>query len=71
MTFDLFMVWSDLCPSCCCNTGRLLHGICKYAVERSVAHGPHVILQRKQNLAFHLNHLLGQMIHMKFHALLS
>ena len=23
MTFDLFMVWSNLCPSCCSNTGRL------------------------------------------------
>ena len=40
MTFDLFMVWSILCPSCCGNTGRLLHGFCKYAGERMVAHGP-------------------------------
>ena len=40
MTFDLFMVRSNLCPSCCGNTGRLLHGICKYAGERIVAHGP-------------------------------
>ena len=29
MTFDGFMVWSNLCPSCCGNTGRLLHGMCK------------------------------------------
>ena len=43
MTFDLFMVWSDLCPSCCGNTGRLLHDICKYAGERIVAHGPLVL----------------------------
>ena len=34
------MAWSNLCPSCCGNTGRLLHGICKYAGERIVAHGP-------------------------------
>ena len=39
MTFDLFMVWSNLCPSCCGNTGGLLHGICKYAGERIVAYG--------------------------------
>ena len=39
MTFDLFMIWSNLCPSCCGNTGRLLHGICKYAGERIVSHG--------------------------------
>ena len=32
MTFDLFMVWSNLFPSCGCNTGRMLHGICKYAI---------------------------------------
>ena len=32
MTIDLFMEWSDLCPSCCGNTGRMLHGICKYAI---------------------------------------
>ena len=32
MTFDLFMVWSDLCPSCCDNTGRMLHSICKCAI---------------------------------------
>ena len=38
------MVWSNLCPSCCGNTGRLLHGICKYAGERIVAHGPFVII---------------------------
>ena len=30
MTFDRFMVWSNLCPSCCGNTGRLLHGVRKY-----------------------------------------
>ena len=42
MTFDLFRVWSNLCPSCCGNTGRLLHGICKCAGER-LAHGPLVI----------------------------
>ena len=29
----LFMIWSNLCPSCCDNTGRLLHGICKYVGE--------------------------------------
>ena len=45
MTFDLFMVWSNSCPSCCGNTGRMLHGICKYAIAvlsgvRFVAHGP-------------------------------
>ena len=40
MTFDLFMVWSNLCPSCYGNTGRLLHGIYKYAGEQIVAHGP-------------------------------
>ena len=34
------MVWSNLCPSCYGNTGRLLHGICKYAGEQIVAHGP-------------------------------
>ena len=32
MTFDRFMVWSNLCPRCCGNTGRMLHGICKYAI---------------------------------------
>ena len=30
MAFDLFMVWSNLCPSG--NTGGMLHGICKFAV---------------------------------------
>ena len=40
MTFYLFMVWSIFCPSCCGDTGRLLHGICKYTGERLVAHGP-------------------------------
>ena len=45
MTFDLYLVWSNLCPICCGNTGRMLHGICKYAIavlsdERIVAHGP-------------------------------
>ena len=40
MPFDLFMVWSDLCPSCSGNTGRLLHGICKCAGEWIVAHWP-------------------------------
>ena len=44
MIFDRFMVWSDLCPSCCGNTGRLLHGIYKYAGEQIVAHGPLVFL---------------------------
>ena len=44
MTFDGFMVWSNMCPSCCGNTGRLLHGICKYAGERIVAHGPLVFV---------------------------
>ena len=34
------MLWSNLYPSCCGNTGRLLHGICKYAGERVVARGP-------------------------------
>ena len=43
MTFDLFMV-SNLCPSCCGNTERLLHGICKHASERIVAHGSLVFL---------------------------
>ena len=43
MTFDIFLVWSDLCPSSCGNSGRLLHAICKYAGERIVAHGPLVI----------------------------
>ena len=38
MTFDLFMIWSNLCPSCYGNTGRLFHGICKYAGERIMAH---------------------------------
>ena len=32
MIFDLCVVWSKLCPSCCGNTGRMLHGICKYAI---------------------------------------
>ena len=32
MTFDLYMVWSNLCPSCHGNNGRMLHGICKYAI---------------------------------------
>ena len=33
MTFDLFMVSSNLCPSCdATTTGRMLHGICKYAI---------------------------------------
>ena len=27
-----FMILSDLCPSCCGNTWRILHGICKYAI---------------------------------------
>ena len=37
--------------SCCGNTGRLLHGICKYAGERIVAHGPLVLIfTRKQDL---------------------
>ena len=45
MTFDLFMVWSVLYPSCCGNTGRMLHGSCKYEIavlsgERIEAHGP-------------------------------
>ena len=40
MTFDLFMVWSNLSPSYFGNTGRLLHGICKYAGEQIVANGP-------------------------------
>ena len=45
MTFGLFKVWSNLCPSCCANTGRQLHGICKYEIAvssggRTVAHGP-------------------------------
>ena len=44
MTFDLFMVWSNVYPSCCGNTGRLLHGICKYAGERIMVHGPLVFL---------------------------
>ena len=44
ITFDRFMVWSNLCPNCCGNTGRMLHDICKYAGERIVAHGPLVFL---------------------------
>ena len=49
MTFDLFMVWSNLCPSCCGNTGRMLHGICKYAItvlsgELIMAYGPLVLI---------------------------
>ena len=45
MTFGLFMVWSNLCPGCSANTGRKLHGNCKYAIAvlsggRIVAHGP-------------------------------
>ena len=46
MTFDLFMVWSNLCPIFCGNTGRLFHDICKfkYAGERIVAYGPLVFL---------------------------
>ena len=32
VTFDLFTAGSDLCPSCCGNTGRMLHGICRYAM---------------------------------------
>ena len=43
LTFDFFMIWSYLCPSCG-NTGRLLHGICKYAGERILAHGPLVCI---------------------------
>ena len=42
MTFDLFMVWSNLCSNCCRNTGKLLRSICKYAGERIVVHGPFV-----------------------------
>ena len=34
------MVWSNLCPIYCGNTGRLLRDLCKYAGERIVAHGP-------------------------------
>ena len=34
MTFDIFMTQSDLCPSCCCNTCRMLHGICRYAMTQ-------------------------------------
>ena len=32
MTFDLSLVWSNVCPSCSGNTGRVLYGICKYAI---------------------------------------
>ena len=30
--FDLFTAWSNLCVSCCGNTGRMLHGNCRYAM---------------------------------------
>ena len=30
--FDLLMAWLNLCPSCCGNTGRILQGICRYAM---------------------------------------
>ena len=67
MTFDSFIVWSNLCRSCCGNTGRLLHDICKYADEQIVAHLPLVfICQRKQVLTFHVNCL-----HMKCQNLFS
>ena len=36
MTNDLFIVWSNLSPSCCGNIGKLLHGICKYAITVSI-----------------------------------
>ena len=45
MTFDPFMVCTNLCPSCGGNTGRMLHGVFKYAIavlsdERIEAHEP-------------------------------
>ena len=48
MTFELSTAWSDLCLSCCGSTGRMLHGMCRYAMavylgEQIVAHGPLVI----------------------------
>ena len=43
MTSDLFIAWLNLCPICCGNTGRLLHGICRHVkAVRIVAHGSHV-----------------------------
>ena len=49
MTFDLFMVWSNLCPSCCGNTGRMLQicNSCFLSDERIVAHGPLVWLKTR------------------------
>ena len=32
MTFDLFMTLSNFFPSCCGYTGRISHGICRYAM---------------------------------------
>ena len=48
MTFDLFMIWSNLCPSCCCNTGRSCMAFADMqwlflSGEGIVAHGPLVI----------------------------
>ena len=59
MTFDLFMVWSNLCPICCGNTGRLLHGICKYGGEHIVAHGPlvRIVLTCQGNSNEYLQHM--------------
>ena len=48
MTFDLFRIWSNLCPSCCGNTGRILHlRVCKsyfYHVSESWPMGPIVLV---------------------------
>ena len=50
MTFDLFTMWSNLYSSCYGNTGRMLHGICRYVLwlfylgECIVAHEPLVFL---------------------------
>ena len=49
ITFDFFMTWSNLCPSCCGNTGRMLHGICKCAItvlsgEVIMVYGPLVLI---------------------------
>ena len=48
------MVWSDLCPSCCGNTGRMLHGICKYAGEQIVAHGSLVLNNVVRDIKHHI-----------------
>ena len=44
MTLDLLYGMVIFVSICCGNTRRLLHGICKYAGEQIVAHGPLVYI---------------------------